>query len=101
MRDPIHWIKPGKSRDVPFTPCDVTRFGASHRRLHQCPAAQNDERAYRVETEARNLPPGAAQDRHRPGDQIAPVVWRKLVMLEDGAEKMKVNDEQNRQAFGD
>ena len=60
---------------------------------------ENDERSDRMKTETGNLPPRAAQDRHRAGERAAPVVRRKLIMLKNGAKKMKINDEQNRQAF--
>ncbi len=48
-----------------------------------------------METETGDLPPRRAQDRHRPRDKTAPIRSRKLVMLEDGSEEMKINDKKN------
>src|SRR5437762_12702268 len=95
MRDPVHRVKAHESPAVPRAPRNPTYFGAGHGRLHQRPAAQNDERTDGVETEAGDLPPGAAQDRHHSRDKTAPIRSRKLVMLENGPEKMKIADKEN------
>src|SRR6476659_7529649 len=101
MRDPVHRVKPKKPRAVPVTPRDRTRLGTSHRRLHQRPAAQDDENADGVETQSRNLKPNRSQNSQRAGCNVAPVGWRKNAMLEIGSEKMKVCDEKNCQPLGD
>src|SRR5262245_539471 len=99
MRDPIHWIKPHEPRTIPRAPCNFSRFSATHRRLHQRPAAQDDEYSDRMESEARHFEPSQSQNRQRTRCEVAPVRRRKHAMLEVGAEKVKIGDNENCQAL--
>jgi len=52
-----------------------------------------------METQPRYFYPGQSQDGQRAGREIAPVRRRKEAVFEVGREKVKIDDEENRQGL--
>src|SRR6266480_2088871 len=97
MRHPIHWIKAKETRPIPCTPGKRVRVCPARGRSHECPPAQDDEDAHRMETEPGDLEPNSSQNSYDACAEAAPIGWWELSMFEVGSEKMKVNDPKNGQ----
>src|SRR5207248_11351932 len=68
-------------------------------RLHQRPAAKDDEHANSMETESRYFEPNQSQNGYRAGCESAPIGRRQCAVLEVSPEKVKVRNNENRQSL--
>jgi hypothetical protein len=67
--------------------------------LHQGPATEDDKDTDGVKAKPGEFEPGEAKDGYDPATEMTPIGWREDPVFELGAKEMKINHDQNREAF--